>query len=118
MKQYLLSIYQPDGDPPPPEVLDAIMRDLDALNQEMRGRRRVGLRRRAAPAEHGHRGAGPGRRRAHHRRPVRRGQGAHRRVHDHQGARPRRRARVGPQGSPGRPRLPIEVRPFQGEAED
>ena len=27
MKQYLLSIYQPDGDPPPPEVLDEIMRD-------------------------------------------------------------------------------------------
>lgn len=35
MKQYLLSIYQPDGDPPPPEVLDPIMRDLDALNREM-----------------------------------------------------------------------------------
>lgn len=36
MKQYLLSVYQPDGDPPPPEVLEAIMRDLDALNQEMK----------------------------------------------------------------------------------
>ncbi|MGH3657624.1 MAG: YciI family protein, partial [Micromonosporaceae bacterium] len=36
MKQYLLSIYQPDGDPPPPEVLDPIMRDLAALNTEMR----------------------------------------------------------------------------------
>ena len=36
---------------------------------------------------------------------------------DHQGARPRRRARVGPQGSRGRPRCPIEVRPFQGEVE-
>jgi hypothetical protein len=35
MQQYLLSIYQPDGDPPPPEVLDPIMRDLDALNEEM-----------------------------------------------------------------------------------
>jgi len=36
MKQYLLSVYQPDGDPPPPEVLEPIMRDLAALNEEMR----------------------------------------------------------------------------------
>jgi hypothetical protein len=36
MKQYLLSIYQPDGDPPPPEVLDPIMRDLAAVRQEMK----------------------------------------------------------------------------------
>jgi hypothetical protein len=35
MKQYMLSLYQPDVDPPPPEVLEPIMRDLDALNQEM-----------------------------------------------------------------------------------
>ncbi len=36
MKQYLLSIYQPDGAPPPPEVLGPIMRDIDALVQEMK----------------------------------------------------------------------------------
>lgn len=36
MKQYLLSIYQPDEDPPPPEVLEPIMRELDALNQEIK----------------------------------------------------------------------------------
>jgi hypothetical protein len=36
MKQYLLSIYQPDGDPLPPDMLEPIMRDLDALNQEMK----------------------------------------------------------------------------------
>lgn len=36
MKQYLLSIYQPDGDPPPPEVLEPIMKDLEAVNAEMR----------------------------------------------------------------------------------
>lgn len=36
MPQYLLSIYQPDGDPPPPEVLDPIMQRLDALNTEMK----------------------------------------------------------------------------------
>ena len=36
MKQYLLSIYQPDGDPPPPEMLEPIMRDVNALTQEMK----------------------------------------------------------------------------------
>ena len=35
MKQYLLSVYQPPGDPPPPEVLEPIMRNLDALRQEL-----------------------------------------------------------------------------------
>lgn len=36
MQQYLLSIYQPDGEAPPPEILEPIMRDLDAVNEEMR----------------------------------------------------------------------------------
>jgi hypothetical protein len=36
MAQYLLSVYQPDGPPPPPEILDDIMRDVDAVNQEIR----------------------------------------------------------------------------------
>jgi hypothetical protein len=36
MKHYLISMYQPDGDPPPPEILDPIMRDLNALEQEMK----------------------------------------------------------------------------------
>lgn len=35
MKQYLLSIYQPDTDPPPAEVLGPIMRDVEAVRQEM-----------------------------------------------------------------------------------
>jgi hypothetical protein len=35
MKRYLLSMYQPDGPAPPPEVLDPVMRDLNALEQEM-----------------------------------------------------------------------------------
>ena len=35
MKRYLLSLYQPEGDPPP-EVLEPVMRDLAALNQELR----------------------------------------------------------------------------------
>lgn len=36
MKQYLLSIYQPDGPAPAPAVLDAVMRDVDALIQEIK----------------------------------------------------------------------------------
>ena len=36
MKQYLLSIYQPDGDPPPPAVLQKIMQDVEALNRELK----------------------------------------------------------------------------------
>ncbi|MEU8821357.1 YciI family protein [Actinoplanes sp. NPDC048796] len=36
MAHYLLSVYQPDGDPPPPEVLDPIMAELEKLNQDLR----------------------------------------------------------------------------------
>jgi hypothetical protein len=36
MPRYLLSVYQPDGPTPPPETMDRIVADLDALNQEMR----------------------------------------------------------------------------------
>ena len=36
MKQYLLSVYQPDGPIPAPEVLAEISRDLDVLNAEMK----------------------------------------------------------------------------------
>jgi hypothetical protein len=35
MKHYLISIYQPAGDPPPPKILDPVMRDLDALRREV-----------------------------------------------------------------------------------
>jgi hypothetical protein len=34
MKQYLLSIYQPDGVTPPPEVLQNVMRNVAALVDE------------------------------------------------------------------------------------
>jgi hypothetical protein len=36
MKQYLLSVIQPDGDPPPPEFLEKVMRDVAALREEMK----------------------------------------------------------------------------------
>ncbi len=36
MNQYLLSIYQPDGPAPEPDVLGPIMRDVEAVKQEMK----------------------------------------------------------------------------------
>jgi hypothetical protein len=36
MKQYLLSIYQPDGDPPPPDVLAGIMAEVGAVDDALR----------------------------------------------------------------------------------
>ena len=37
MNQYMLSIcYPPGGEPPAPQVLQAIMKDVDALRQEMK----------------------------------------------------------------------------------
>ena len=36
MKMYLLSVYQPDGPVPPPDVMSKIMADLDALNRDMK----------------------------------------------------------------------------------
>src|SRR4029450_1302463 len=38
MKQYVLSIYQPDGPPPPPEALEKVMRDINALIAEARAK--------------------------------------------------------------------------------
>jgi hypothetical protein len=35
MKQYLISVYQPGGPPPPPEILDKIMADLEAIRAEL-----------------------------------------------------------------------------------
>lgn len=34
MKRYLLSIYQPDGEAPAPELLEPVMRNVNALLQE------------------------------------------------------------------------------------
>lgn len=36
MKMYLLSIYQPDGGTPPPEVLTEVMREIDIMNRELK----------------------------------------------------------------------------------
>lgn len=36
MKQYMISVYQPDGPVPTPKVLGRIMQDLEVLNREMK----------------------------------------------------------------------------------
>ncbi|WP_241384645.1 YciI family protein [Rhodococcus sp. CH91] len=36
MAQYLLGIYQPDGDPPPPEILDPIMKKVGEWQSAVR----------------------------------------------------------------------------------
>jgi hypothetical protein len=36
MPTYLLSMYQPDGEAPPAEMLGRVMRELDAVNQELK----------------------------------------------------------------------------------
>ena len=36
VKQYLLSIYQPGGAPPPPEALEPVMRKVNAMIQELK----------------------------------------------------------------------------------
>jgi hypothetical protein len=36
VKYYMLAMHQPVGDPPPPEILDPIMKDLAAVKEEMK----------------------------------------------------------------------------------
>lgn len=36
MTRYLLSMYQPDGPAPEPDILDPIMRDINAVEREMK----------------------------------------------------------------------------------
>lgn len=39
MPKYMLSIYQPDGDPPSPELLEPVMRKMNALIDEAKAAR-------------------------------------------------------------------------------
>jgi hypothetical protein len=36
VQQYLLTVYQPDGDPPPPEFLEPIVRNLEVFHRELK----------------------------------------------------------------------------------
>ncbi len=82
MTQYQLSVYHPEDAPPADFDIEQVYADVNVLNDELKAAERLGLRRRPAAVEHGHGGPGQGRRGAHHRRPVRRGQGARRRLLD------------------------------------
>jgi hypothetical protein len=35
LKQYLISFYQPDGPPPPPAVLEPVMREMGIIKEEL-----------------------------------------------------------------------------------
>src|SRR5437868_1473376 len=35
-REYLISIHQPDGEPPPREVLEPVMRELSAVDRDMK----------------------------------------------------------------------------------
>ena len=115
MKQYLLSIYQPDGPPPSSVNLENIMRDVRAVRQQMKTAGAWVFSGGLHPASSATVVRSKDGRRAHDRRPVRRGQGAHRRTDDHQGRRSRRRARLGRKDRRATT-LPIEVRPFRRKA--
>jgi len=60
MKQYLISVYQPDGKTLPPDELAKVMHDANAWNEQLKGRR-VGLLGGAASGQHGDRAALQGR---------------------------------------------------------
>ena len=95
MKQYLISIYQPDGPPPPPEILDKVMADIEAIRAQLREAGSwvfgAGLHAPSTATVLRHKDGD-----LLDRRPVRRGQGAPGRLHHRQGSRPGRGAGVGP----------------------
>ena len=123
MKMYMLSIYQPDPPPgappgPPPSVdLEQVMRRRGRGESADAGGRGLGVHRRTASARYGHRAPGQGRRDADDRRTVSSrarstsaGVASSRRpISTPRSAGARKLARRSP--------LPIEVRPFQGDAE-
>ena len=95
MKQYLLGIYQPDGEPPPREVLEPVMRELAALNQEMKDAGAWVFAAGLHAAEHGHGAARPRRRNRDDRRTLIEGKEHLGGFTDHRGAGSGRRARLG-----------------------
>ena len=121
MKQYLLSVHMVEGEPEPaPEEMQKAYTQVDAFNAEVQAEGAWVFAGGLHPAEHRHGGASAGRRGDHHRRSVRRDQGAARRLLGHRGRRPRRRAGVGRQGvrglhGPGRGApVPGRARPSRG----
>ena len=116
MPQYLLNIIQPVGEVPPPEDLEPVMRELAALNEEMRAAGAWVFAAALHQPETYDRRPCRRRRRAHHRRPLRGGQGVHRRLRPDPGRGPRRRPRLGRQAR-ARPRWPARRGPARSSAE-
>ena len=97
MTQYLLSVHHsPDApDPPTPEEMQKAFEQVDAFNAELKASGTWVFGGGSHAPEHRDRRAHRRRRDDHDRRAVRRDQGAARRLLDHRGPRPRRRARRG-----------------------
>ena len=102
MKQYLLSVYQPAGDPPPPEVLEQIMARPRRRQRELEAAGAWVFAGGLHPPEHGDRAARPD------GGEVLMTDGPFAEGKEHLGGftivtrpRPRRRARVGRAGSRG-----------------
>ena len=94
MQQYLLSVYQPDQGTLEPGALEGIMREVGAWESDLKAARAwvftaglTGVESATVVR------ARPGR--AHHRRALRRGQGAHRRLHHRRAGRPGRSPELG-----------------------
>ena len=117
MTIYMLSVHGADDFEMPDDFnIEEVYADVDKVNKEMHAEGRVGVRRWPAPVRHGDRRARRWRRDRHHRRPLPRVEGAHRRLLDHQGADLdealawAKKATVACRG-------PVEVRPFQDDTE-
>ena len=115
MKMYLLSVYQPDGAPPPPDILKPIMQKVHALQDELKAAGAWVFCRRAARSEHGHGRARQGWRCRHDRWSVHRGQRTHRRIHRSSRRPISMRHSSGDAKLARATTLPIEVRPFQDQ---
>ena len=117
MPLYLVAVQQPD-DFDPSTVTEAMIRDIDALNEELEASRRQDFRCRLLRGRQRKVRADAVRRQgAHHRRAVHGDQGARRRLLDRESRQPGRGAGVGAQGRP-RLRAPVEVRPFLARTEE
>ena len=119
MKQYLLSIYQPDGVSRRRSCWNRSCGRCLRLVQESEGRRRVGVQRRPAHRRARRRSCASEDEDVHDDgRAVHRGQRAHRRLPDHQGAGPRRGARMGAASWRGRSscRASRRALPFESRA--
>ena len=98
MKQYLLAVHMVEDEAPAPEEIEQAYKDVEAFNEELRAAGAWVFAGGLHPADtatvvrvdHGEV--------VDHRRPLRRDQGAARRVLDHPGRRSRRCAGLGGQG--------------------